>query len=200
MIPGSTSKSLLERLRSGPDDEAWGRLVFLYTPLIRVWLKRAGLQASDVEEVTQEVMLKLMRELPKFGYNRSRGKFRNWLRAIVRNRLTAFFRRKKAIPIGTGGDDSAVGNLLDQLADPESELSQRFDEDHERVIADRVMKLVEPEVESKTWQAFRLVSIDGKDPAEVAKELAMTVNNVYQVKRRVLRRLREVREELEGLL
>ena len=32
-----TSASLLDRLRLAPDDEAWGRLVEIYSPLIRAW-------------------------------------------------------------------------------------------------------------------------------------------------------------------
>lgn len=51
-----TPISLLERLRLRPDDEAWRRLVDLYTPLIRNWLRHHGVDGSDGEDLTQEVV------------------------------------------------------------------------------------------------------------------------------------------------
>ena len=44
-----TSASLLDRLQASPDEDAWQRLVEIYTPLIRGWLRRqATLQPGDV--------------------------------------------------------------------------------------------------------------------------------------------------------
>jgi hypothetical protein len=55
-----TPVSLLERLRSRPDDASWRRLVDLYTPLILSWLRRHfagyldGQVGSDVRVVGSE--------------------------------------------------------------------------------------------------------------------------------------------------
>ncbi len=47
----STSLTLLERLRTASDDSAWRRFVDLYTPLLQLWARRAGLSEADAADV-----------------------------------------------------------------------------------------------------------------------------------------------------
>jgi RNA polymerase sigma-70 factor (ECF subfamily) len=190
-----TSVSLLERLRLRPDKESWRRLVDLYTPLIRAWLARHSLQESDAEDVIQEVMGILVRELPKFRHDRRQGAFRRWLRIITVNRLRVFWRGRKAHPAGTG--DSDFEKVLHQLEDPDSGLSRLWDQEHDLHVARRLLELIEPEFESTTWQAFRGLVLDGKRTADVAAELGVTPNAVRIAKSRVLSRFRQ---EVEGLI
>jgi RNA polymerase sigma-70 factor (ECF subfamily) len=65
--PG-TSASLLERVRDRGDAQAWQKLVLLYTPLIRAWLKPAGLQTADVDDLIQRVLEVVVRKLPQFQH------------------------------------------------------------------------------------------------------------------------------------
>ena len=46
-----TSASLLERLRTAPDEAAWRRLDDLYRPLIRRWLLRDPSLGEEAEDV-----------------------------------------------------------------------------------------------------------------------------------------------------
>ena len=52
-----TSLSLLNRLRTSPESETWDRLVGLYAPLIRAWLRKYDIQDSDCDDLLQEVLL-----------------------------------------------------------------------------------------------------------------------------------------------
>src|SRR5438309_462093 len=98
MTSSDTPISLLERLRLGSGPAGWGRFVALYAPLIRAWWSRHGLQPSDVDDLSQEVLEVLLRELPQFRHNLRRGAFRRWLRGIVLNRLRTFWRAARASP------------------------------------------------------------------------------------------------------
>ena len=60
----------------------------------------------------------------------------------------------------------------------------------------RALELVRSEFESRTWQAYWRVTVDGDRPADVAIDLKMSVAAVYMAKSRVFRR---VRTELSGL-
>ena len=97
-----TSFSLLNRLRLQPDAESWRRLVDLYTPLIQGWLRRHAVPAADADDLTQEVMAVVVRELPQFNHNQQRGAFRNWLRTITVNRLRVLWRSRQTRPQATG--------------------------------------------------------------------------------------------------
>jgi RNA polymerase sigma-70 factor (ECF subfamily) len=191
-----TSLSLLERLRDGKEAGGWSRLVDLYSPLIERWARRYGLQPHDVDDVVQDVLVELHRELPRFQYDRSQGLFRSWLRTVTVNRLRVFWRQKKPIPIG--GGDSNIPNQLDELADPHSGVSKLWDQEHDAHVAQRCMKSIEQEFEPQTWQAFALVVIQGLKPDEAAARLGMTRGAVYTAKFRVLARLKQEAAGLVG--
>jgi RNA polymerase sigma factor (sigma-70 family) len=193
-LMAETSFSLLDRLRLQPDAETWRRLVDLYTPLIHAWLRRHSVPAADADDLTQEVMSVVVRELPRFKHNQQRGAFRNWLRTITVNRLRVLWRSRQTRPIATGESDFL--KILDELEDPGSNLGRRWDREHDQHVARRLMELVEPHFEPATWQAFRRVVLDGHKAAVVATELNMSVNSVLLAKSRVLSRLRQ---EMKGL-
>lgn len=189
-----TSCSLLERLRNGDDDQAWQRLVDLYTPLIQGWLGRYALPVADVEDLTQEVMTALVREMPEFRRQRT-GSFRLWLKTITINRLRGFWRGRDNRPSPTGGSDFL--KLLEELEDPASQLSGQWDREHDRHVAQRLLLLIEPDFEPATWQAFRRQVVDGERAAVAAAELGISVNAALLAKSRVLRRFRQ---EIAGFL
>jgi RNA polymerase sigma-70 factor (ECF subfamily) len=190
-----TSLSLLERLRVEPDAPSWRRLVDLYTPLIHGWLRRHAVQAQDADDLVQEVLGVVVRELPRFQHDRRRNAFRCWLRTITLNRLRAFWRAQqtRGAAAGYGG----VDDRLAQLEDPDGGLSRLWDQEHDQHVLRRLLELIEPEFAATTWQAFRRVTLDGLRPAAVAAELGMSVNAVLLAKSRVLRRLRQ---EARGLV
>src|SRR4051794_1091470 len=82
----STPPSLLERVRSSTDQEAWNWFVRLYTPLLYRWVRRLGLQGQDADDLIQDVFTLLIRKLPEFRYD-PRKRFRNWLYTVTVNRL-----------------------------------------------------------------------------------------------------------------
>ena len=190
-----TPISLLERLRLRPDAASWRRLVDLYTPLIRTWLRRHALQDPDADDLTQDVLGVLVRELPNFRHDLRRGAFRRWLRTVTVNRLRVFWRSQRGRPLSGGGSD--LGHVLDQLADPDSGLSRLWDREHDLHVARRLLELLEPEFEPATWRAFRLLVLEGRATAEVAAELGLSPNAVRIAKSRVLRRFRQ---EADGLI
>jgi RNA polymerase sigma-70 factor (ECF subfamily) len=189
-----TSASLLERLRCQPDDAAWRRLVDLYMPLLRGWLSRQGLQASDVDDLVQDVLAVVVRELPQFQHNRRTGAFRRWLRTILVHRLRDFWRARRARPQPTG--DSELLRVLEQLSDPDNPLSRLWDEEHDQYVVRRLLERIESEVTPSTWQAFRRVVVEGRDEEAVAAELGLSVNAVFIAKSRVLSRLRRAADGL----
>lgn len=190
-----TSVSLLERLRSRPDDDAWQRLVGLYTSLLHGWLRRYGLQPSDVDDLVQEVLAVVVRELPQFQHNQRPGAFRRWLRTILVHRLKNFWRTRQTRPLALEG--SQLAEMLEQLEDPDSGLSRLWDEEHDQHVLRRLLEVIQPEFTASTWQAFRRVAVQGEDVETVAADLGLSVHAVFVAKSRVLCRLRR---EADGLI
>ncbi len=192
-----TSASLLERLQQSPDQEAWRRLVEMYTPLIHGWLRRhADLQANDADDLTQEVLASLVRRLPRFRHNQRPGAFRAWLRTVTVNCLRDFWRRRRGRPWAAAEGDPT--RLLADLEDSASGLSRIWDEEHDRHVAGVLLERVRGEFTPTTWEAFRQLALEGRSAAEAAAALGLTPNAVLIAKSRVLRRLREEGRGLIG--
>lgn len=190
-----TSLSLLDRIRATSDAESWDRLVALYAPLLKRWLRRYEIQDSDADDITQEVMAALLNELPKFQHNQQTGAFRSWLRKILVNRVRLFWRSRKYQPVATG--TSSIDEMLNQLQDDTSEVSQIWDREHDEIVLKRLMKAIQPQFKAQTWHAFQRQVIDHQRADAVAHELEMSLSSVYMAKSRVLSALRR---EAEGLV
>ena len=188
-----TRKSLLMRAQTG-EAGAWRDLTDLYRPLILGWLNRQGVPGSDLEDLSQDVLVTVVRHLPTFEHSGHRGAFRSWLRTIVCSRTTDYW-RASALKAPAGGGGAATA--LAQIADPDSGLNRQWDDEHDRYVLRCLLDLVDEEFEPATLQAFRRLALDGATGAEVSAELGMTVSAVYVAKSRVLKR---IREEAEGLI
>jgi RNA polymerase sigma-70 factor (ECF subfamily) len=86
---------------------------------------------------------------------------------------------------------------LDDVSDPNSELSRSFDREHDTLLALRAMSLVKPDFQASTWLAFLGQVVEGRNAHEVSEELQMSLNAVIKAKSRVLRR---IRTELQYLI
>jgi RNA polymerase sigma-70 factor (ECF subfamily) len=180
---------LLDRLRNAkPDAADWHRLQNVYLPLIRHWLSRLPGLHDEIDDLTQEVLVVLVRELPAFE-RRRHGSFRAWLRQITVNRTWAFFKLRRKQPLSGGG--SEIEQLLTQLGDPSSELARQWDRDHDKYVFQKLLALVESDFAPTTWQAFTRFALDGQAAARVGEDLGMSESAVVQAKSRVLKRLRE---------
>jgi RNA polymerase sigma-70 factor (ECF subfamily) len=183
-----TSVSLLDRLKqSNPDEEDWKRLHTIYQPLIQRWIHRVPGLGDEAADVTQEVMLVLVREVPRFERRRE-GSFRAWLRQVTVNQVRGYCRKRGRVPVV--GLDPA-DDFLDRLADPDDALAREWDRDHDRHVYAKILALVRPDFSETTWRAFRRFALDGLPVAEAARELAISENAVIQAKSRILKRLRD---------
>jgi RNA polymerase sigma-70 factor (ECF subfamily) len=191
-----TSVSLLERLKSArPDDPNWRRLNDIYEPWILRWLARVPELGAESHDLVQETLMVVAMELPRFNRQRD-GSFRRWLGNVVANRLRTYLKKRKRRPlVGLDGDSSIA--FVEQLADPNSILSQEWDRQHDKFVLDRLMAAVKVDFTPSTWEAFCRCAIDEEAAAAVAADLGISVNAVLTAKSRVLRRLRE---EAAGLI
>jgi RNA polymerase sigma-70 factor, ECF subfamily len=184
----TTSFSLLERLRSPDEREAWDRFASLYTPLLYYWARRLGLQESDAADLVQDVFVRLVQKLPEFRHDR-RHSFRSWLHTVLLNQWRTGQRRRVILP--AEADEEALAGLT------AGDDAEAFGEaEYRHYIAQRALTLMQSQFQPTTWRACWLQVVDGRPAAQVAAELGISEGAAYVAKCRVLRRLRA---ELDGL-
>lgn len=183
-----SSQSLLARVSQSADSASWDRLVEVYAPLMRRWLKVYEVQDADADDLIQEVLGVLLRELPQFDPGQGTVAFRSWLRKILVHRLKDFWRSRNYRPAATGG--SSLQERLNQLEDETSQVSRLWDREHDQHVVARLMELIRPSFLPKTWEAFRRQVLEGERPEQIARELGMSIGSVYMARNRVLNALR----------
>jgi RNA polymerase sigma-70 factor, ECF subfamily len=189
-MPNSTSWTLINRIKVH-DNDAWERLVTLYTPFLHYWCRRWGVSHADADDVLQEVFQAISKNLNNFRREQAGDSFRGWLRGIARNKALSLGRRRD--PPAPGGTDFYRQALLVPDRDTESRTDSAAAEDEAvGVLYEHALKLVRSEFEERTWQAFWRTVVDGQAPAIIADDLGVTAAAVRQSKSRVLRRLKDL--------
>lgn len=178
-----TRSSLLVRVRDRGDAVSWHEFVAIYEPLIFSYARGRVSDESAARDIVQDVFVALLKALPDFKFDRSRGRFRTWLWRVTHNavvdRQRHNLRRLKAEAVWA--DDR----------DPAAELAEWSKAVHERVMKyalEKVAKTTRPDA----WACFERHVLGRRPAAEVAAEIGhLSVNAVYINSSRVLDRLRK---------
>ena len=183
----TTRVTLLARLRQDPTDEAaWGAFVERYGRHIYRWCRQWKLQNADAEDVTQEILAKLARKLRDFHYDPARS-FRGWLKTVAHHAWRDFADSRRG---RTADGDGRVPELL-QTLEAREDLVQKLEEAFDHELLDAAKLRVRLRVAPHTWEAFRLVALEGMPAAEVATTVRMQVAMVYVAKSKVQKMLQE---------
>jgi RNA polymerase sigma-70 factor (ECF subfamily) len=174
------------------EPEAWERLVSLYSPLVHHWCRQAGTAGHDIADVTQEVFAAVASSLGQFRPDQPGTTFRAWMRGIARHKLLNLA-RDKGLP-AIGGTDALI--QLHQVPAPADEVELSESPADVTGLYQRALRLVQHQVEDRTWSAFWKATVESRTTADVASELGITPNAVRLAKSHVLRRLREELGEL----
>jgi len=187
----STHASLLERLAEGVDPTAWAEFNGRYRDLIRGIARRCGLQPADCDDVTQEVCLTLSKTLGRFAYDPAKGKFRSYLRTVVIHTITRKQRQNRAAcPLPE--------DVEDPRCDTDPAAAAIWEDEWEQYHIRRAMGRLMTMVSGRDRIAFVRYAMQGASAAQTAEELQLTVDNVYQIKSRILKRLTElIAEQVE---
>lgn len=182
-LSAQTRASLLIRLRDPHDADAWRMFVETYGPIIFRHCRSKSLQFADASDVTQEVLIQVVRSIRQFVYEpEKKGRFRDWLWTVTSRQLMRFYGNRHQNQFECLDEDRMSADLC-EAADSgwNAELNTH--------LLDIALKRIRSSFESMTWRAFELVWLMQRSPALVAQELGISIEKVYVAKSRVLKRL-----------
>lgn len=196
-----TRITLIESARRN-EPEAWQQFLHLYSPLIAYWAWNKGVTCPhEQENIIQEVFRRVYHKLDTFTKKDGEGSFRGWLRTITHNFIYSNHLGKARLKTVGGSewqvflneiprDEPEVGSLLDSVSDDASGSVETG------LIFRMIMNWVKNEYSPTQTNAFTSVVIHERPARDVAKDLDITVNVVYQTKCRILARIREVFKDI----
>lgn len=179
-----TSSSLLSRLRDSSDQASWAEFVALYEPLLTRYVRKKGVSEHDAQDVVQGIFISLLRKLPTFELDRSRGRFRTWLWQITHNAVVDWARSRKRVKTS---EDVARGRFVEGQEEPDGD----WDTELQKRVLEFALEKVRGQTNPTTWICFEQHLLKGRPGADVGAELGMPANTVYVYAARVLARVRE---------
>ena len=192
MFP-DTPQTLLRKIAeyaNGDDAAEWARFVELYTPVIRAFIgARGDVAPSDVDDVVQEIFVRLVNVLRAGTYRPEKGRFRAYLGTMVRRLLID--RHRRALVRGAGETVSAEDvELLSETPDAAAYVDMHLTMARHAAAVEHVLSRTM--LDARTVAAYRAYALDGEPSADVAARLGITPNALRQIKFRIDRMIAAV--------
>jgi RNA polymerase sigma-70 factor (ECF subfamily) len=189
-----TRASLILRLPSKEDADAWREFVAIYEPFLYRFARRSGSQDADARELVQNVLLSVVKAVDRWHTDPHRARFRSWLFTIARNQFLDQLRKKRRQPVRSGS--SSVFDLLEQ--EPVEDIAEQLAVEHRHEFFRFAAARVKESVKEATWRAFWMTNVEQRSIDDAAQALGMSPGAVYIARSRVLTRLRDEVRQLEN--
>jgi RNA polymerase sigma-70 factor (ECF subfamily) len=186
LIP--TRRSLLSRLRDWDDQESWRDFFQTYWRLIYEVAVKARLSDAEAQEVVQETVISVAKQMPGFRYDPARGRFKGWLLIITRRRIADQVRKRMQASGASGGHPAETLNSehIESVPDPAGcDLEAIWDEEWEKHLFNAAVANIKKQVNPEHYQLFDLYVIQKWPVRKIVRTLGVNAGQVYLAKHRI---------------
>jgi RNA polymerase sigma factor (sigma-70 family) len=183
----ATRRSLVERLADWDDQLRWQEFFDTYSKLIYSAARKSGLTDAEAQEVVQETVITVARNIEKLKYDPAIGSFKGWLLQITRWRIADQFRKRqptnaKHPPLS----DRQATATIERVPDPRSiDFDAAWEAEWKENLFEAAIARVKKQIEPKQFQIFDCY-VRKEWPAEkVAARLGVNIGQVYLARHRV---------------
>lgn len=180
--PGTLLRKIAD-LQAGDDAAVWSDFVERYLPAVREFIRLNGAPANDVDDLVQEIFIKLVAVLRASRYDAGKARFRTYLATLMRNQL---FDHLRQIRSREAVHESAAETLAPQetlQSDPGHLLDATWRLAVHRAAVDHVLNVSLLAAQSK--DIYRAYVLEDQDIGDVARRFNVPRNTVSKVKMRV---------------
>lgn len=171
----ATRMTLIQRVKNSLDETSWEDFTQTYTPYIMAILHRSGIPNNQVEDLCQDILLKIWKSIGSFDYDPEKCSFRTWLSTVCRNTVCDFFKKKKKENISEGE--------LPQIPD-EAEIDSIIEREWRLYIAGKAMEKVSRQFNEKALNSYKLFQ-KGSSVEEISQSLDISESSVYVYNKRI---------------
>lgn len=187
-----TRRSLLSRLRDVNDAAGWREFFDTYWELIYRVARRAGLGDADAQDLVQEVMLSVAKQMPGFRYDPKLGRFKAWLLRVVHRRVADFWRtgvaqRERTVAL----EDADVEDA------PAADFEEVWEAEWREQVLAAALRRVRAKVNVKQFMIFEMAVLREVPVAEIKRGLGVNAAQVYLARHRVGKLLEEELRRVE---
>jgi len=181
-----TSPTLLNRIKDG-DDASWNEFHERYRRFIWCIARSYRVREADRDAVVNGVMAELFATRDKFQYDPDKGRYRDYLRKVVKNHILRM--RRSEHPM----DNIDEGGFEEPSEDDFDEIWEREWKDY---VLQQAKQLLRERLDPVTYQIASRCAFAKEDPEKLAAEYHIKTDHVYLIKHRALKLLRAYRTQL----
>ncbi len=184
-----TNTDLLIGLRDAENAAVWESFDQRYRSILIAFARKLGLNHSAAEDAAQETLLQFVKAYRSGSYTRDKGRLRSWLFGIASNVIRSQQRRGGRERVVQGAEDATgfVAGIPD-----EHTWSAVWEDEWRQAVLNACLQRIRADVAPQTFQAFELYVLKGRPAEEVAEQLGVSRDSVFQSKRRLLERMKEL--------
>jgi RNA polymerase sigma-70 factor (ECF subfamily) len=200
-----TRWTLIERLKNWDDQESWRQFFDTYWKLIYGVAIKSGLTHPEAQDVVQETVMSVCKNMTNFKADPAYGSFKAWLLTLTRWRITDQVRKRGRVGNTRQEQLKAASNvettstpIEERVPDPAGNaLDAIWNDEWEKHILVAALEKVQQQSSAKHYQIFFLQAIKHIPPAKIAATLNVKVDQVYLIKHRLTKIFEEALKELE---
>jgi len=191
-----TRTTMVRGLRNLEDQVVWSKFFDSYWKLIYHAARTAGLGDADAQEVVQETVITVSKNIAGLHYDRKKGSFKGWLMTTTKWRIADRFRQIQGKANREESEDSAP--KLDELPDTSvPDLDDYWESNWEQEVYQAALEKVKVEVKPLYFQMYERYVLREMPVKQVAEEMDVSPSQVYLAKHRVTKALKDAVRQLE---
>jgi RNA polymerase sigma factor (sigma-70 family) len=195
-----TRRTLLERLKAWDDHAGWREFFDTYWGLIYGVARQTGLNDAEAQDIVQETIVAVAKNISDFQYDPARGSFKSWLLQQTRWRMQGYFRSRQ---YQRGGQRFPREQPLDttvleqQPAPDDPQLDKLWEAEWQRNLLEVALQKVKTQVTPRQYQLFSLHVLNEIPARLVAARLGTKLAEVYFAKYRITKLVKQEVKRLE---
>jgi len=176
-----TQYSLIARAIDLGDESAWSELHQIYSKFIFYVLRKMSVPETDLDDVSQQVLLALMKGVKT--YDLEKGRFRSWLRSLIKRQVYAYYRSAKKVELAdqimlSEGEEGTQAPAIDELIDNEWKM----------YVTDIAITHMRAKFRGQAIEVFEL-DLQGLSTDEIAEKTGLSKHSVYTLRMRMQKAL-----------
>ena len=186
----TTHIDIISRLRDR-ENQAWEDFFDSYAQLIRLHGRDCGVKEENLDDLVQDVMLAVTRKSATFQYDPGKGRFRDYLKKIIRAKAADILRGhyRREAPLLHVADTAKLDLIPDEALPPDQALDRDFAGEWKNLFVKDCMRLLREKVNLKHYQIFFLLEVRKLPASQVAAFSGLSLVTVYCIRSRMERAL-----------
>lgn len=195
----STRLTLIQRLQTDNDNEqTWEDFVETYKNYIYVIIRNFNLKQELNEDLLQNVLLKLWKDLPKFEYRPNKCRFRTWLSLVTCNIVKDYLKSKAGNKAKKEVQYEEALESMSRVSEPEIE--KLAEKEWKVFIAEKAYENIKGDLSDKVQSVFEL-SMQEIPDQEIEQRVGIAASSVRVYKKRarnaLLKEINRLNKELD---